>query len=127
MSVQTLSVQDVYSRGGRTPTTSARATPGATVPQAAGQNAGASPELDRALAVTYASRPLYGVGMFVAMLIGLQLLAQRVGTQDDFRELRLSVYNVIVIGLAAMIGIVFWKVLFTRFPVPHLTPFVLAV
>jgi hypothetical protein len=77
--------------------------------------------------VAAASNPLYGIVVLAALLVGLSLLAQRVGTQEEFRNVRLSAYNVVVIGLAAIVGILFWKVLLTRFPIPHLTPAVLAV
>jgi len=133
MAVQSLTLQDVYGpRSGRMASTSATATPGATAPAGRGFRAALTPQ-ERGAAggmdftAGAASKPLYGVAVLAALLVGLSLLAQRVGTQEDFREVRLSVYNVIVIGLAAIVGILFWKVLFTRFPVPHITPAVLAV
>lgn len=134
MAVQSLSLQDVYGpRSGRAASTSATATPGATTSAGRGFRAALTPQ-ERGAATNgmdftrgAASKPLYGVAVLAALLVGLSLLAQRVGTQEDFREVRLSVYNVIVIGLAAIVGILFWKVLLTRFPVPHITPAVLAV
>lgn len=128
MAVQTLSVQDLYSRAGTTPSTSTRATAGATprTPAPTGEAGMANGDLARAFATIGMSNPLYGFAVLALMLVGLSLLAQRVGTVEEFRDVRLSVYNVIVISLAAIIGINFWKVIFTRFPVPHITPVVLA-
>ena len=74
-----------------------------------------------------AARPLYGIAVLAVLLVGLSLLAKHFGTEDEFREIRLSAYNVIVIGLAAIVGILFWKVLLTRVQIPHLTAAVLAV
>lgn len=134
MAVQALTLQDVYGpRSGRMASTSATATPGATAPAGRGfaraaltpQERGATNGMD--FTASASSKPLYGVAVLAALLVGLSLLAQRVGSTEEFREVRLSVYNVIVIGLAAIVGILFWKVLFTRFPVPHITPAVLAV
>lgn len=126
MAVSTLSIQDVFGpRAGGTATTSVRATAGAT-PRAAPTGEAVQGDLARAFTVAATSNPLYGFVVLAVMLVGLSLLAQRVGTQEEFRNVRLSVFNVLVISLAAIIGIAFWKVLFTRFPVPHITPVVLA-
>lgn len=130
MSVATQTLSDLYGPGaGRAPTTSARITPGATggggfratTPQEA------SPDLSRAFTSMAAARPLYGIAVLAVLLVGLSLLARHFGSEDEFREIRLSAYNVIVIGLAAIVGILFWKVLLTRVQIPHLTAAVLAV
>ncbi len=128
MAVATLTVQDVFGpRAGGSPTTSVRATSGAT-PKSPGPTGEAmTGDLGRAFTVAASSNPLYGFVVLAVMLVGLALLAQRVGTQEEFRNVRLSVFNVVVISLAAIIGILFWKVLFTKFPVPHITPAILAV
>lgn len=127
MAVATLGVQDVYGRAGITPTLSARATAGATPRTSAPTGEAMNGDLARAFNVAAASNPIYGAVVLALMLVGLSLLAQRIGTVEEFRNVRLSAFNVVVISLASIIGILFWKVLFTRFPVPHITPAILAV
>lgn len=128
MAVATLTIADVFGpRAGGTPTTSVRATAGASPRSPSPTGEAISGDLGRAFTVAAASNPLYGFVVLAVLLVALSLLSQRVGTQEEFRNIRLSVFNVVVISLAAMIGILFWKVLFTRFPVPHITPAVLAV
>ena len=48
--------------------------------------------------------PRLGV-VFLALLLGLMFLAKRVGTDDDFRSIKPSAYNVLTISLAAIVGI----------------------
>jgi hypothetical protein len=72
-------------------------------------------------------RPLGWWAVLVIMLVALMFIARRLGGAEDFKSIRLSVYNVIVISLAAIIGITFFKVLFNRFRVPGLTEIVTAV
>lgn len=127
--ISTLTVSDLYARAGRSPSTSTTATPGATPGRRVQTDGGGkiNDDLARAFVVSAASNPVYGAVVLGLLLVALGFIARRVGTLEEFREIRLSVYNVIVISLAAMIGILFWKVLFTKFPVPHITPAVLAV
>lgn len=65
--------------------------------------------------------------IIAASIFGLMVLAQRLGEDSEFGNIRMSVYNVVIISLAAIIGISFFKVLFTRFPVPGLSDLVAAV
>jgi len=122
-------MQDVFGpRYGGSPSTSARATAGGprTVSGGPGTGGQVNGDLQRAFTVSATSNPLYGFVVLALMLVALAFLARRVGTVEEFRDIRLSVYNILVISLAAIIGIDFWKVLLTRFPVPHITPAVLA-
>lgn len=127
MAVQDIRVSDLYGGVGRTPTLSASATPGATRPgvDEAGEG-GVPPELAGAFATIAISRPIYGLAVLAAMVVLLGLVARRFGTVEEFRDIRLSVYNILIISLAAIVGINIWKIIFTRFPVPHITPVVLA-
>jgi hypothetical protein len=72
-------------------------------------------------------QPLAWWGVLVALLFALMFVAKRVGSEGDFSNVKLSVYNVLVISLASIIGIAFFKVVFTRFNVPGLSPLVAAV
>ncbi len=62
-----------------------------------------------------------------ALLLGLMYGARKLGAESDYSNLKLSTYNIIVISLAAIIGIAFFKVLFARFKVPGLSTFIAAV
>ena len=125
MAVSTISIRDLYATAGtRTPSASARATAGAT-PQPGGppMEEGAPGFVARA-----AGNPVYGAAVLVGMLIGLYYLARYMpgAASEDFRNIRVTPYNVLIISLAAIVGSLFWKVIVTRFPIPHVGPAILA-
>ena len=62
--------------------------------------------------------------VLVAALIGLKFVAERLGQGEEFRSIRVSIHNVLIISLAAVIGIAFLKVVFNRWRVPGLTTLV---
>lgn len=63
----------------------------------------------------------------VGLLIGLMWFSQRFGSEGkQFADLRLSIYNIFVITLAAIVGLASLKALFTKFPVKGLSQVVLA-
>ncbi len=62
--------------------------------------------------------------VLVAALIGLKVVAERLGQGEEFRSIRVSIHNVLIISLAAIIGIAFFKVVFNRWRVPGLTTLV---
>lgn len=72
-------------------------------------------------------QPIAWWGMIVALLFGLMFIAKKVGHEGEFSNVKLSTYNVVVISLAAIIGIAFAKVVTARFHVPGLSPLVAAV
>lgn len=65
--------------------------------------------------------------VLLAALVALKFVAQRLGQGEEFRSIRVSVHNVIVISLASIIGIAFFKVVLNRWKVPGLTTLVSAV
>jgi hypothetical protein len=65
--------------------------------------------------------------ILVVLLIALKFVAQKLGDGEEFKSIRVSIHNVVIIALAAIIGIGFFKVIFNRWPVPGLTTFVNAV
>lgn len=65
--------------------------------------------------------------VFVALLVLLVFTARRIGDEKEFTNIKGSAYNVLVIGLAAVISIPIFKYLFTRFNVPGLSAWVSAV
>ena len=64
--------------------------------------------------------------VFVAFLVLLVFTAKRVGDESEFRNIKGSVYNVLIIGLAAVIALPVFKYFFTRFNVPGLSAWVQA-
>lgn len=69
------------------------------------------------------------VGWFsiLAVYLVLSFIAKKAGQAEEFKNIRLSAYNVLTITLAAIIGLTLVKVAFTKFPVPGITPLVQAV
>lgn len=65
--------------------------------------------------------------VLIALLIGLKFIAQKFGEGEDFKSIRVSMHNVIIISIAAIIGIGFFKVILNRWKVPGLTTYVNAV
>lgn len=84
-------------------------------------------EVDAALTIGGQTNPLMGLAVFGALVVGVMLLAQHLGEGEDFRNIRASAYNVLVISLVAVAGIPVWKFLFTRVKVPGVSAWVLSV
>lgn len=82
--------------------------------------------VSRAVAIGGQSSPVIAGLVLAALLIGFMFLAKRLGTDDDFRSIRPTIYNGLTISAAAIIFIPLWKYLFTRFPVPGASTWVLA-
>lgn len=60
-------------------------------------------------------------------VIALMLLARLLGKGEGFADLKLSAYNVLVVGWIAVLGIIFYKALFTTFKVPYVSAAVAGV
>lgn len=82
--------------------------------------------VSRAAAIGGQANPIVAGIVFIALVFGLMLLAKRLGTDEDFKSLKPSVYNVVTIALAATAGMPVLKFLATKFPVPGLSTWVLA-
>lgn len=82
------------------------------------------PEVARSLSIGGQANPVLGGLVFLALIVGLSLLAKRVGTADDFRNIRVSPYNVLIVSMAAIIGMPVWKYIFTKFPIPGVSTWV---
>jgi hypothetical protein len=73
-------------------------------------------------------RPLSWWFLLAVLLVALMWTAQRFGNLgEDFKSVRLSVYNIVVITLAAMVGFGAFKVIFGRFQIPGLSDYVAAI
>lgn len=68
---------------------------------------------------------LWWVGILI-FLVGLTFVAKRVGTDESFRNIRPSFYNVMFIALNAILGIVGLKVIFSKWRVPGISDLVMA-
>lgn len=77
-------------------------------------------------AASIGGNPMLAWASMLVLLVALMWGAKRLGVDDDFKNLKLSVYNILVIGLAGIIGFTFWKIVFTKIKVPGLSPLVLA-
>lgn len=82
---------------------------------------------NQALSIGGQANPVIGGVVFLALLIGLAFIARRIGTVDEFKNIRVSPYNVLIASMAAIIGIPVWKWAFTRFPVPGVSTWVASV
>lgn len=73
-------------------------------------------------------KPLSWWFLLTLLLVGLMWAAQRFGSVgEDFKNVKLSVYNIVIITLAAMIGFGAFKVIFGKLRVPGLSDYVQAV
>ena len=94
------------------------------VDSAAPATAGPAP----AVGSGFLSKPFSWWIAFAVALVALMWGAQRFGSEgEDFKTIRLSFYNILVIALAAILGISLFKILFTKIQVPGLSPLIAAV
>lgn len=76
----------------------------------------------------FAGKPFQWWFVLVAFVFLLGFVSQKMGTkQEDFATVRASFANILVVSLMAILGIAFFKVILTKWPVPGLTPLVMAV
>lgn len=72
-------------------------------------------------------QPLSWWVLLIVLLYGVRFIGSKIGSGEEFKNLRVSVFNIVTVSLMAVVGIGFLKVLFNRFQVPGLTAFVNAV
>lgn len=80
----------------------------------------------RAVAIGGQANPIIAGLVLAGLLIGFMFLAKRLGTDDDFRSVRPTIYNGLTISGICIIFIPLWKYVFTRFPIPGASTWVLA-
>ncbi len=61
---------------------------------------------------------LLSFALFFGLLLVLMFTAKRIGTEDEFKNIKVSAYNVLVISLAAVVGIPVIKFLASKVPIP---------
>lgn len=72
-------------------------------------------------------QPLSWWVLLVVLLYGVRFAGAKLGSGEEFKSLKVSVFNIVTVSLMAIVGIGFMKVAFNRFKVPGLTPFINAV
>lgn len=88
------------------------------------QAAGGTPEPN----MIGGSTSIFAAGLtFVALLLVLMFVGHQLDGKEEFKNIKVSFYNVIVISLAAIVGIPLMKWLFSRIPIPAIKNWVLAV
>lgn len=117
---QTLSPWDSSTAGGMSGAAAIGAD-GNTVSTGAAAAAGA------AASKGFMGQPLTWFLVLIALLIGMRFVGGKLGDKEDFRNIRVTVHNVIIISMASIIGIGFLKVVFNYWKVPGLTTYINAV
>lgn len=120
-----VTVRDVYptavgSTTGQNATGATAAAPGGAVMPVAND------AVSRAAMIGGTGNPVVAGIIFFVLVFGLMFLAKRLGTDEDFKSLKPSVYNVVTIAMAATAGMPVLKLLATKFPVPGISTWVLA-
>lgn len=75
----------------------------------------------------FLGQPLTWFLLLLVMLVSLRFVGAKLGDAEDFRNIRVTVHNVLIISLASIIGIGFLKVVFNFWKVPGLTTYINAV
>lgn len=65
--------------------------------------------------------------LLLAMLYGVRFIGAKLGSGEEFKSLKVSVFNIVTVSLMSIVGIGLMKVLVNRFRIPGLTPFINAV
>lgn len=73
------------------------------------------------------AQPLTWLIVLALLLVGFRFIASKGGDGAQFANIKVTVWNVVLISLAAILGIAFFKVVFSKINVPGLTPLVQAV
>lgn len=85
---------------------------------------GMSADAEKAAVIGGQGNIVIGGIVFFVLVFGLMFLATKVGSSDDFKSLKPSVYNVLTISMAAVAGIPIFKYAFAKFPVPGVSAWV---
>lgn len=93
---------------GQAATTTNASQPGANVAQETAQEVASQPR----------GNPLAFWLMFVILLLGVMVVAQRVGDSDEFSNIKGTAYNVLVVALIAVVGIPPIKLAVNGLPLP---------
>ena len=128
MAIDYLSLRNIYPTAQRETVANVATGPGAITAEAITTvPAAAEGEVGQALLIGGQANPLVGLAVFAGMVIMAMLIGQHLGDAEEFRNLRLSAYNVVVTSLIAVAGIPLWKAIFTRVKLPGVSTWVLSV
>jgi lipopolysaccharide export LptBFGC system permease protein LptF len=114
----TVGQADVYpaSRGG---------THAANTGNAALQAVGATNESAAAMPAT-PGRPIHWLVVIILLVFALRFVAPALGEREDYKSIRVSVYNIILITISAVVGLTVFKVFAAKVRIPGLSPLLLA-
>jgi len=70
--------------------------------------------------------PVVWLVILALVLVGFRFLAQKGGEGKQYANVHVTIWNVILITLVAMVGFVFAKVVFTKFNIPGLSTLIRA-
>jgi len=73
-----------------------------------------------------ASNVFVGGAVFLGLLVLLMFIANRLGEESEFGNIKLSAYNVLIISLAATVGQPIWKYLAFRSGIKPISDWALA-
>lgn len=89
---------------------------GTTAPGAAGAapSQTANDDISAAAEIGKQGNPLVALVAMLAMVLFLMWGSHKLGTDDDFKNVRLSAFNILTISFVALIGLPIWKFVFTK-------------
>jgi hypothetical protein len=88
---------------------------------------GAQSQVDMAFITSARGRPIVALFILILLLVTLKFVGQHVAKPDDgLGGIKVTFYNVMVISLAAVIGIPVYKLLASFKPIPGLTAWIFA-
>lgn len=86
----------------------------------------AADEISQAAEMGKRGNPIIAL-LALGVMVGLLMWgSHKLGTDEDFKNIRLSSFNILTIGWVAIIGLTVWKFVFTKIKVPGLSTIVLA-
>lgn len=85
-----------------------------------------SGEIEAAAIAGGSINPVVGGIIFFVMVFGLMVVAKRLGTDDDFKSLKPSIYNIVTIAFAAAAGLPLLKYAAVKAKIPGVSSWILA-
>ena len=114
----TVGARDVYptARGGTQASNTGNA---AMVAQGATNEAGA-------MQPAATGRPAHWLVVIILLIFALRFVAPALGEREDYKSIRVSAYNIILITISAVVGLTVFKVAAAKVRIPGLSPLILA-
>lgn len=84
----------------------------------------ADSEHANALAIGGQANPVIGAVVAIALILILSFVSKKFGTVDEFKNIRVSPYNVLITTLAVIIGMPIAKYAAVKFPLPGVSTWI---